>query len=231
MENLSARIIKTKLKKNYYENTAWQAKSLVCGVDEVGRGCLAGPLVTGAVILPPGCTYRLLKDSKIMSALERETAYCWIVKNCWYATGIVSAQTIDQHNIWQATLMAMKKAVLNLLTTCPERPSAILIDAMPLKLLDTDYKNIPIHHFCKGESLSTSIAAASIVAKVTRDRLMGIYESIFPGYSLAQHKGYSTKLHKSAVVALGPTIIHRTSFLGKTLNVENDESKDQQSFF
>ena len=127
--------------------------------------------------------------------------------------------------------MAMKKAVLNLMATCPDRPSAILIDAMPLKLLDTDYKNIPIHHFYKGESLSTSIAAASIVAKVTRDRLMGIYESIFPGYSLAQHKGYSTPQHKHAVLTLGPTIIHRTSFLGKTLNIETDESKNQQTLF
>lgn len=195
---------------------------MVCGVDEVGRGCLAGPLVTGAVILPIGCSYRNLKDSKIMTPEERETAYCWIVKNCWYATGIVSNQKIDQINIWQATLVAMKKAVLNLLATCPTRPSAILIDAMPLSMLDTGYKNIPIHHFCKGESLSTSIAAASIVAKVTRDRLMGLYEPLFPGYHLEQHKGYSTKLHTTAVQALGPTLIHRTSFLGNVLVRDND---------
>jgi ribonuclease HII len=229
MENLTSRSLQTKLRKNSYEKAAWQEKSVVCGIDEVGRGCLAGPLVTGAVILPIGCSYRHLKDSKIMSPTEREAAYCWIVKNCWYATGIVSHQKIDQINIWQADLLAMKKAVLNLLAIYPYRPSAILIDAMPLSLIDTDYKNIPIHYFYKAESLSSSVAAASIVAKVTRDRLMALYEPLFPGYHLEQHKGYSTSVHKNAVRTLGPSIIHRTSFLGKTLAVK-DESNTQINF-
>ena len=164
-----------------------------------------------------------------MTAKERELAYRWITKNCWWSTGIVSHQTIDRHNIWQATLMAMKKAVLHLLAISPYRPSALLIDAMPLKLFDTDYKNIPVYHFYKGESKSTSIAAASIVAKVTRDRLMRLFEPLFPGYGLGSHKGYSTKRHKEAVRALGPTIIHRTSFLGKTINLERNER--QESLF
>ena len=218
-----------RFRKNFYENTAWQGKALVCGVDEVGRGCLAGPLVTGAAILPSGCSYRLLKDSKLTTVKEREQAYQWIVKNCWVATGIVSHQTVDRHNVWQSTLIAMKKAVINLLASCPHRPAALLVDAMPLKLLDTDYKNIPIFHFPKGESKSSSIAAASIVAKVTRDRLMGVFEEIFPGYSLSSHKGYCTKKHKEAVQALGHTIIHRTSFLGNTLNLERNEK--QKSIF
>jgi len=204
---------------------------VVCGIDEVGRGCLAGPVVTGAVILPIGSTYRRLKDSKAMTAKERELAYNWIIKNCWYSTGIVSNQTVDRHNIWQATLIAMKKAALQLLVTCPYRPSALLIDAMPLKLNDTNYKNIPIHHFYKGESKSASIAAASIVAKVTRDRLMQAFDPIFPGYYLSNHKGYSTKKHKAAISSLGPTIIHRSSFLGKIDKGEPSEQSGQRSIF
>lgn len=231
MENMINRRFYQKINKNYYEKTAWEAQSVVCGVDEVGRGCLAGPLVTAAVILPIRRTYPLLKDSKILSENQRIKAYNWIIKRCWYATGIVSHQTIDQHNIWQSTLMAMKKAVLNLLSVCPNKPSAIVIDAMPLKLLDTNYKNIPIHHFPKGESKSSSIAAASIIAKVTRDRLMRIYDPIFPGYHLGQHKGYSTKQHTAAVISLGPTIIHRTSFLSNIINQERRDDKRQKSIF
>jgi len=229
MEKIQTDNQKESFEKNSYEYAAWQDRSVICGVDEVGRGCLAGPLVTGAAILPIGCNYPGLKDSKLMSEQEREKAYQWIVKNCLYSIGIISHQTIDQCNIWNATLIGMKKAVLNLLAVCSQRPSAILIDAMPLKLLDTDYKEIPIFHFTKGESKSTSIAAASIVAKVTRDRLMKKLDPIFPGYRLAQHKGYSTKQHKAAVLAEGRSIIHRVSFLGKTLNMEKNEK--QQSLF
>ena len=215
--------------KNFYEYTAWQEKSVVCGIDEVGRGCLAGPLVTGAVILPIGCTYSGLKDSKLMSKKQREAAYLWIVENCECAIGIVSHKTIDQHNIWNATLIGMKKAALNLLTICQKEPSALLIDAMPLKLTNTDYKAIPIFNFTKGESKSASIAAASILAKVSRDRMMQKLESIFPSYGLAKHKGYSTATHKSSILKQGRSIIHRVSFLGKTINMEKNDK--QQTIF
>lgn len=217
------------LRKNSYEFAAWKQLSIICGVDEVGRGCLAGPLVTGAVILPINCQYRGLKDSKTMTERERERVYRWIIKNCQCGVGIVSHSEIDQHNIWNATLISMKKAVLNLLAVAPQRPSAIVIDAMPLKLTDTEYKNIPIFHFYKGEGKSSSIAAASILAKVTRDRLMGKLEAVFPGYGLAKHKGYSTKAHKAAVLVEGRSIIHRVSFLGKTLNMEKNDK--QQTLF
>jgi len=217
------------IQRNFYENSAWQKGTLVCGVDEVGRGCLAGPLVTGAVVLPQNCSYKKLKDSKVMSEKERELAYQWITKNCLWGIGMVDNYAIDQHNIWQATLIGMKKAVLHVLAVCPQKPSAILVDAMPLKLTDTDYKTIPIFHFTKGESKSASIAAASIVAKVTRDRLMQKFESIFPGYGLAQHKGYSTRAHKAAVQTEGHSIIHRVSFLGNTLKAKRNEK--QQSLF
>jgi len=214
--------------KNFFEKAAWAEQNVVCGIDEVGRGCLAGPLVTAAVILPPNKANRLLKDSKLMTKDERIKAYHWIIRNCWYSVGIVHNRLIDQHNIWQATLIAMKKALVNLLATAP-KPSAILIDAMPLNLWDTSYKNIPVHHFPKGERKSSSIAAASIVAKVKRDQMMNTFGRIFPGYNLASHKGYGTKDHKQAIGVQKRSIIHRLSFLGKTLAELEDDYEEQQS--
>ncbi len=214
--------------KNHYENAAWQAQSVVCGIDEVGRGCLAGPLVAAAVILPIGKINRLLKDSKLMTPEEREKAAKWIRKHCRYAIGIVHNRIIDQNNIWQANLIAMKKALINLLAICPQAPSAILVDAMPLQLADTAFADIPLHYFPYGESKSTSIAAASIIAKVTRDELMRKYDVIFPGYNLKNHKGYSTKTHKAIIREHAHTIIHRMSFLG-FLTKEIIDKQEQQT--
>lgn len=205
--------------KNHYENAAWEAQSVVCGIDEVGRGCLAGPLVAAAVILPIGKINRLLKDSKLMTPEEREKAAKWIKKHGKYAIGIVHNRIIDQNNIWRATLIAMKKALVNLLALYPQAPAAILIDAMPLNVADTAFANIPVHHFPFGESKSSSIAAASIIAKVTRDELMNRFDTVFPGYTLNEHKGYSTPKHKAAIKEQSHTIIHRISFL-KNLNKE-----------
>lgn len=213
---------KVTFRKNFFESAAWEGKSVVCGIDEVGRGCLAGPLVTAAVILPIGASYRRLKDSKIMPQKEREMAAKWIKQHCWYGVGIVHNRLIDEHNIWGATMLAMKKALVLALSTAPERPSAILIDAMPLKIFDTGYADIPVHSFPYAERKSTSIAAASILAKVTRDEIMRKMDTIFPEYKLARHKGYSTKSHKAAVRELQPSIIHRMSFLGKILPIDDD---------
>ena len=209
---------KLTFRKNFFEQDAWQRLSVVCGIDEVGRGCLAGPLVTSAVILPPKTTYRRLKDSKLMTAKERTLAAKWIKKNCWYGIGIVHNRLIDQVNIWNATLLAMKKALVHALITCPQRPSTILVDAMPLDTFDTGYHDIPVHAFPNGEKKSSSIAAASILAKVTRDEIMRQFDPVFPDYKLAIHKGYSTKAHKAAVKELQHSIIHRISFLGNTLS-------------
>lgn len=219
---------KPNFNKNHYENAAWDAQSVVCGIDEVGRGCLAGPLVAAAVILPIGKINRLLKDSKLMEPEEREKAAKWIRKHCIYAIGIVHNRLIDQHNIWQANLIAMKKALVNLLAICPQKPSAILVDAMPLQLGDTNFKDIPLHYFPFGESKSSSIAAASIIAKVTRDELMNKFDRVFPGYHLKSHKGYSTKKHKAVVMEQSHTIIHRMSFLVNITN-EISDKKNQQS--
>lgn len=222
---------KIRFKKNYFENEAWANAQVVCGLDEVGRGCLAGPLVTAAVILPQGKTHRLLKDSKLMTPEERLKAFGWIQKNCWYSTGIVHHRIIDDRNIWHATLIAMKKALVHLLAIAPHKPQAIIIDAMPLNLFDTDYKDIPVHHFPFGEKRSNSIAAASIVAKVTRDAMMRELDLVFPGYFLGQHKGYSTELHKKIIKEKDQKlIIHRESFL-KYLEAITTEGQEQQSIF
>lgn len=212
-----------------YEMQAWQSGSLVIGIDEVGRGCLAGPVVTAAVMLPQNTAYRRLKDSKIMDADERLLAYRWIIKHCYFGIGIAHHRLIDEHNIWGANLIAMQKALVHLLAIAPVRPTAILTDAVPLKLFDTAYRDIPVYHFAKGEKYSSSIAAASIVAKVTRDRIMEKFDTVFPGYKLAQHKGYGTETHQEAVRSFGPSIIHRTTFLHDLL--ENENTEIQTSLF
>jgi ribonuclease HII len=199
--------------KNFFEKSLWQHKKLIVGIDEVGRGCLAGPLVAAAVILPIGKTSSLLQDSKILDAPARQKAYTWITKRCFYQVGIVHNRIIDKHNIWQATLLAMKRALVNLLSFVHEQPGAIIVDAMPLKLEDTGLIDIPVYYFPKGESRSSSIAAASIVAKVTRDNLMATYDQIFPGYAFKYHKGYATKTHQECLAKERHLIIHRQSFL------------------
>jgi len=214
------------IKKNSFEMAAWQEQALVVGIDEVGRGCLAGPLVAAAVILPLNKTHRMLKDSKIMTNEEREQAFVWIKKHCAYGVGIVHHRMVDKCNIYQATLIAMKKALLHVLQILPERPSVIITDAMPLDLFDTHIHEIPVYYFSKGESKSSSIAAASIVAKVTRDAMMILYDSIIPGYALISNKGYGTVVHKMAVKRYHHSIIHRKSFLTKLLKDE-DENEEQ----
>jgi ribonuclease HII len=218
-------------KKNAFELEYWGKNELVCGIDEVGRGCLAGPLVTAAVILPPHKTHRLLKDSKIMTEEERLKAYAWIVKNCSFGVGIVHNRIVDKHNVWRATLICMKRALVNLLASSAVKPGAILIDAMPLELSDTSYFGIPVHHFYKGERKSSSIAAASIVAKVRRDAMMKRFAGVFPGYHLESHKGYSTKKHTDSLLIQKPSIIHRTTFLSNLAiyGESNNDTSNQQS--
>lgn len=174
----------------------------------------------------------MIKDSKLMTEPERLKAAQWILKNSWNAYGIVHHRIIDQHNIWQATLIAMKMALINLLAISSHKPQAVLVDAMPLNLFDTNFASIPVHHFNKGESLSSSIAAASILAKVKRDAMMATLDSHIPGYLLGQHKGYSTASHQKAVLELERSIIHRQSFLKKLLKPEfitNETHEKQQS--
>jgi len=221
--------------KNFFEKKAWQQNLFVCGIDEVGRGCLAGPVVVGAVILPINTTYHLLKDSKVLTEEEREKAFDWIVRNCTWATGHVSAQVVDSVNIYQATLLAMKKAFLSLFSQLPfpqEKLAYTLIDAMPLKLEKPIVPTtLEFCHFNYGEKFSTSIAAASIVAKVTRDHLLEKYATLLPGFELEKHKGYATKAHIEKLSFHGASAIHRKTFITNFAHNKKQEDITQKTLF
>lgn len=180
---------------------------VVCGIDEVGRGPFAGPVVAGAVILPEDSQILYLNDSKKLSEKKREALYDEIMEKA-VATGIgmVSPQRIDVINILQATYEAMRMAISNL----GIKPDILLNDAVTIP--DVEIVQVPI---IKGDAKSVSIAAASIIAKVTRDRLMVEYDEVLPGYGFASNKGYGTREHIEALKKLGPTPIHRMSFIHK----------------
>jgi ribonuclease HII len=222
--------IKEHFKKNHFELKNWQENRLVCGIDEVGRGCLAGPVVTAAAILLPNKKNPLLKDSKLLSHEELQKAYKWLTKNSFFSCAIVNHRDIDLYNIYYATLRAMKRSVAQLMNIGPKQPSTILIDAMPLTLAQTPYEHIDIFHFPFGERKSDSIAAASIIAKVKRDELMRIIARSFPNYHFEKHKGYATKLHQEAIELYGTSIIHRKTFLKDMAVIrEAGDYADQQT--
>lgn len=210
------------LTKDFFEKREWPKNQLVCGLDEVGRGCLAGPLVVASVILHPHNKLKLLKDSKILTKNELLNVYSRIIKNSWFSFGIVNNLDIDKFNIWNATLIAMRKSIMNLFSICPQLPSVILIDAMPVSLFNSNYENIEIYNFPNGENFSRSIAAASIIAKVKRDSLMSMYDNHLPGYNFNRHKGYATKEHRKYLYQNGKSILHRESFLNNFNNQLNE---------
>ena len=185
--------------KKYDEHT------FICGIDEVGRGPLAGPVVAGAVILPKDCEILYINDSKKLSAKKREELYDEIMDKA-VATGIgmASPARIDKINILQATYEAMRIAVQELKTA----PTLLLNDAVTIPGI-----TLPQVPIIKGDAKSVSIAAASIIAKVTRDRLMLEYDKILPGYGIAENKGYGSAAHIEALKKMGPTPIHRVSFI------------------
>jgi len=180
-------------------------KGLICGIDEVGRGPLAGPVVAGAVILPTDCEMLYLNDSKKLSEKKREVLYDEIMEKA-IATGIgvVSPARIDEINILQATYEAMRMAIANLCI----KPDILLNDAVTIPHVEIE--QVPI---IKGDAKSISIAAASIIAKVTRDRMMVQYEELFPEYGFASNKGYGSAKHIEAIKTVGPCVIHRSSFI------------------
>ncbi len=186
----------------------------ICGIDEVGRGPLAGPVVAGAVILPKDETILYLNDSKKLSEKKREALYEEIMEKA-VATGLgmVGPGRIDEINILQATYEAMRQAIGNLKL----RPYLLLNDAVTIP--EVDIPQVPI---IKGDAKSLSIAAASIIAKVTRDRLMVEYDKLMPGYDFASNKGYGTKAHMEALKKLGPTPIHRRSFIKNIIHGETE---------
>jgi len=210
-----------------YEKQVWQKQAYLCGIDEVGRGCLAGPVVTAAVVLFPSSTHPLLKDSKILTENKRLEAASWIGKNSWFSYGIVDAREIDRLNIYKATQVAMRQAVYGLFSRLPKhvRPELILIDAMPLQapFLDSQPEIIS---FPFGESRSISIAAASILAKVKRDELISRMTRSFPAYSFQTHKGYGTAAHHKELRAHGPSLLHRATFLKHVSNQERSQDEE-----
>lgn len=177
----------------------------ICGIDEAGRGPLAGPVVAGAVILPKDCEILYLNDSKKLSAKKREVLYDEIMeKAIAVGIGMASPARIDEINILQATYEAMRSAIAQLGVI----PDILLNDAVTIPQV-----TIPQVPIIKGDAKSVSIAAASILAKVTRDRLMVQYDEVLPGYGFGQNKGYGSKEHIQALQKLGPTPIHRQSFM------------------
>lgn len=187
-----------------YERT-YENYSCICGIDEAGRGPLAGPVVAGAVILPKGCTIRYLNDSKQLSEKMREQLYDEIMeKAVAVGVGMASPARIDEINILQATYEAMREAIEKLSV----RPDILLNDAV--RIPGVEIEQVPI---VKGDAKSLSIAAASVIAKVTRDRLMREYDKIMPEYGFAAHKGYGSSLHIRALRQYGPSPIHRATFI------------------
>ena len=195
------------LRMQRYERIAYRdGATCVAGVDEAGRGCLAGPVVAAAVILPQGLFLAEVNDSKQLTEAQRERLFPQIQEQALsVGLGVMSAETIDQVNILQATYLAMEQAIACL----APQPDYLLLDAVSLARVSIRQLGIK-----KGDSLSISIAAASIIAKVSRDRLMLKYAEQFPFYGFEGHKGYGTKQHRAAIAAHGPCPIHRKTFRG-----------------
>ena len=184
------------------------AEPFLCGIDEAGRGPLAGPVVAAAVILPKDCEILYLNDSKKLSAARREALYGEITeKAVCYGIGMESPERIDEINILQATYEAMRQAV----SALSVEPDRFLNDAVVIPGIDPARQEAIV----KGDAKSVSIAAASILAKVTRDRIMVEYDRIYPQYGFAAHKGYGTRAHMEALLQYGPCPIHRRTFLRK----------------
>ena len=193
-----------------YEDT-YDACAYICGIDEAGRGPLAGPVVAAAAVLPKDCQIFYLNDSKKLSEKKRDLLFDEIKeKAVAYGIGIVSPQVIDEINILQATYEAMRQAISQLNVI----PEILLNDAVTIP--GVDIMQVPI---VKGDAKSVSIAAASILAKVTRERMMMEYDQIYPEYGFAKHKGYGTAAHIAALKEYGPCPIHRRTFIKKFVTV------------
>lgn len=189
-----------------YENQYWPEFDYIGGIDEVGRGPLAGPVVTACVVLPKDCSILYINDSKKLSASKREELYEIIMKEAVsVGIGVCSEQRIDEINILQATYEAMRQAI----SECSVEPQVLLNDAVTIP--EVKIQQVPI---IKGDAKSISIGAASIIAKVTRDRMMVEYDSIYPEYHFASNKGYGSAEHIEALKKYGPCPIHRRSFIG-----------------
>lgn len=192
----------------------WQSQTPpVVGVDEAGRGCLAGPVCAAAVILKDKADATLFTDSKLLSAKRRDELFSIIYEQAHVGVGFASVEEIEKINILKASLLAMKRAVENLKT----KPGILLVDGK----FKVPGLEVPQVALIKGELRASPIAAASIIAKVSRDRLMDQLHEEYPQYAFLQHKGYATELHRQAIAKFGPTRHHRQSFAGVREHVEH----------
>lgn len=199
----------------YERESAEKGFEIVCGVDEAGRGPLAGPVFAGAVILPKGCIIAGVNDSKKLSEKKRKALYGEITEKALsWGVGFATEQEIDEINILQATFLAMRRAVAKLTTV----PQLALVDGNRVPPLD-----ISVQTIIKGDGCCECIAAASILAKVSRDRLMLQLDSLYPEYGFAKHKGYGTVQHRQALQQYGPCPIHRRTFLKKILGAADEK--------
>ena len=189
-----------------YEKKAYKnGAQIIAGIDEAGRGPLAGPVVAAAAILPPNFKHRTLTDSKQLSEQQREEIYAELTATAefYWAVGISDVEVIDQYNILRATWRAMQLALDGLYI----HPDHVLVDGLRVPLIDVEQTAI-----VKGDAKSFSIAAASVIAKVTRDRMMLKVHEQYPQYNFARHKGYGTPEHLAALGQYGPSPVHRRSF-------------------
>ena len=215
----------------FFEHNAWERGVSLCGIDEAGRGCLAGPVVAAAASLRPWASHPLLRDSKTLSPSQRGIMIRWLHQNAHWGIGMASASFINRYGIVAATQFAMRQAYWNLQATTRISFLHILVDAVPLHLEPrSDLHSctgtpVNLSHqlvsgtipttfaFPHGEAHSSSISAASIIAKVTRDRILTNLHQLFPSYGFAQHKGYGTAQHYKALHQHGAASLHRTLFL------------------
>ena len=203
LDKYEKELIRTEVLKKYEREYASYAH--ICGIDEVGRGPLAGPVVACAVILPKDCDILYLNDSKQLTPKKREALYDEIMaKAVAVGVGMANEKVIDEINVLNADYEAMKQAISKLQV----KPQLLLNDAVNIPGVDIEQVGI-----IKGDTLSASIAAASIIAKVTRDRLMVEYDSLYPGYGFAKNMGYGTAEHIDALKKIGPCAIHRRTFI------------------
>lgn len=205
---------KRKFKPTLYYEKKFRKKGfkLIIGVDEAGRGPLAGPVVAAAVALKNPSFENYIDDSKRLTSHRREKAYLEIIEKSVFGIGIINEKIIDRLNILTATRIAMENAVIQLLDkikSYKKKNTQVLVDGNVK--LDTD---LAVTNIIKGDSRSKSIACASILAKVTRDRIMSLYDKIYPQYEFQKHKGYPTQRHRLALKKFGPSRIHRMSFYG-----------------
>ncbi len=213
------KVIETVDLLNYENNLYSSGINYIAGVDEVGRGPLVGPVVAAAVILPKGYKLEGLTDSKKLSEKKRNTFYDILMKDAIaIGVGIKSNKIIDEVNIYEATKLAMKDAINNLSV----KPEHVLIDAMPLEL------DIPTTSIIKGDALSESIAAASVIAKVTRDRMMYELDKEYPEYGFAKHKGYPTKEHINNVKQHGLLDNYRFTFKPISVLINDGDFSERQ---